>query len=274
MNKTITLGLCMAFLLVSLVSAAEEHILYINGIYFPDPTSVVLGDTVTWVNNHSITHTITDTYGYWFDSGDIAPGENWSHTFYHLGTNPYYCIYAPDDMISSIDVGLPSTHNDQNGTIPTYTPAEFNDFNSSELQSLIVESYSGVQLLWEHLNVYFTYTTLNKRFLPETNIFGVHELELFPVSVNVRTQLRYDVVQDCYEENNDNATYCNAALVTNLVPYNYDGVLISTISMQLQDRYQNIHENLIELQEYSQEYVSSQTMSIVDIQLAIIGWFT
>jgi hypothetical protein len=86
--------------------------------------------------------------------------------------------------------------------------------------------------------------------------------------------VRYDVIQDCYEENNDNVTYCNTALITNLVPYNYDGDLIPTISMQLQDRYQNIYENLIDLQEYSQEYVSSQTMNIMDIQLAIIGWFT
>ena len=263
----------MAFLLVSLVSAAEQQVVYINTMNFPDPFPISIGDTVTWVNNDTVPHTVTDSIGYFFDSGDIAVGANWSYTFYNLGANEYYCVYHPE-MVSTVEVGLPPTNNDQNGTAPTYTPTEFNAYNTSQLQGLIVESFSGVQMLWEHLDVYFAYTTLNKRFLPETNAFGIQELELFPVSVNVKTQIRYDVIQDCYEENNDNATYCNAALITNLVPYDHDGDSIPTISMQLQDRYRNIYNNLIDLQEYSQEYTSSQTMDIMDIKLAIIGWFT
>ena len=261
----------MVFLLVTLVSASEEHLIYINDISFPASVTIAVGDTVTWVNNHSITHTITDTTTYWFDSGDVAPGENWSFTFYHVGTHPYYCIYAPEAMTGAIDVIVP-TYTSMGNT--TYTLTEFNAYNTTQLQGLVVENYSGVELLWEHLNVYFSYTTLRKKWLPTSNIYGIQDLALYPVKVNVKTQLRYDVIQHCYEQSSNNQTYCNEVLVTNLVPYDFNGTQVATISMQLQNRYQTVYKKLLRLQDYTKEYVESQTMNIINIQQAIIGWFT
>ena len=271
MNKTITLGLCMVFLLVSLVSA-EEYIVYINGIAFPEPFDIVSGDTVTWVNNHSITHTITDSYGYWFDSGDVAPGENWSHTFYTLGNNPYYCIYAPGMMESSIFVTTPEY------TGSAITPEIFNTYNSTQLANLMVESYVGVEMEWENLMVYFEYTTLEANWLTTENNYGTPELEFVPTNVIVQTDINYEVLQHCYDAadalGQNGGSYCTNELIKSLTPYDFNGIDIPTVSLQLQEQYQQLYNELESLQEFSIDYVDSQSQNLMDIQLAIIGWFT
>ena len=62
--------------------------------YSPDTIVVVLGvnNTVVWTNNDSQPHTVT---GSGFDSGYLAPGATFSHTFTTPGTYPYHCQYHP-----------------------------------------------------------------------------------------------------------------------------------------------------------------------------------
>ena len=60
--------------------------------YSPSAPSVQIGTTVTWTNDDTQTHTVTDE-GSQFDSFDIAPGETWSMTFTEVGTFEYYCKY-------------------------------------------------------------------------------------------------------------------------------------------------------------------------------------
>lgn len=50
-----------------------------------------IGSTVIWVNNDTKTHRIVSDYG-WFDSGNLSPGQNYSHNFYgnELGNYPYH----------------------------------------------------------------------------------------------------------------------------------------------------------------------------------------
>ena len=47
--------------------------------------------TVTWINNDTKPHRIVSDSG-WFDSGDLSPGQNYSHKFYgnELGNYPYH----------------------------------------------------------------------------------------------------------------------------------------------------------------------------------------
>ena len=52
--------------------------------------SVKSGTTVTWTNNDATTHTVTADDGS-FDSGNIAPGASFSHTFNAAGAIAYHC---------------------------------------------------------------------------------------------------------------------------------------------------------------------------------------
>jgi plastocyanin len=52
--------------------------------------SVKTGTTVTWTNNDATTHTVTADDGS-FDSGNVAPGGTFSHTFNAVGTIAYHC---------------------------------------------------------------------------------------------------------------------------------------------------------------------------------------
>jgi len=56
--------------------------------------SVTAGTTVTWTNNDATAHTVTaDDES--FDSGDIAPGNSFTHTFSSMGTVNYHCTIHP-----------------------------------------------------------------------------------------------------------------------------------------------------------------------------------
>jgi plastocyanin len=61
-------------------------------VFQPVSVSVSKGGTVTWTNNDSSPHTVTAADGS-FDSGNMAPGATYSHTFTSVGTFSYVCSY-------------------------------------------------------------------------------------------------------------------------------------------------------------------------------------
>ena len=69
--------------------------------YNPSPLSVPVGTTVTWINNDNTGHTVTqgnpsgNTPPNGFDSGILAPGRTFTHTFGTAGTIQYYCTLHP-----------------------------------------------------------------------------------------------------------------------------------------------------------------------------------
>ena len=55
----------------------------------PATVRIKAGESVTWKNPTKLTHTVT---GNGFDSGNVAPGGSWSHTFSKAGSYPYVCV--------------------------------------------------------------------------------------------------------------------------------------------------------------------------------------
>ena len=56
--------------------------------------TVKVGTTVTWVNEDSQAHTVTDV-GLGFDSGLLSKGDTWSYTFTEVGEFEYFCTPHP-----------------------------------------------------------------------------------------------------------------------------------------------------------------------------------
>ncbi len=56
--------------------------------------TVKVGTTVTWVNQDSQAHTVTDV-GLSFDSGLFGKGDTWSYTFTEVGEFEYFCAPHP-----------------------------------------------------------------------------------------------------------------------------------------------------------------------------------
>lgn len=69
--------------------------------YSPSPLTVSVGTTVTWTNNDNTGHTVTEgnpsgnTPANGFDSGIMAPGKTFTHTFDTPGTVQYSCTLHP-----------------------------------------------------------------------------------------------------------------------------------------------------------------------------------
>ncbi len=70
--------------------------------FSPATLTVAVGDTVTWTNEDSATHTVTADDGS-FDSGDLAQGDTFTQTFDTAGTYAYHCAMHPS-MVAEIVV--------------------------------------------------------------------------------------------------------------------------------------------------------------------------
>jgi plastocyanin len=72
------------------------------GAFVPNPVTVTVGSTVTWINNDTTTHdSISDT-GVW-NSGNIPAGGQFAFTFQSKGTFTYKCTIHPG-MVGTVTV--------------------------------------------------------------------------------------------------------------------------------------------------------------------------
>jgi amicyanin len=62
-----------------------------NFAFSPSTLTIKTGETVTWTNDDSTTHTITSDTGSELGSGSISTGQTYSHTFNTAGTFDYHC---------------------------------------------------------------------------------------------------------------------------------------------------------------------------------------
>ena len=72
-------------------SAAEQRNVEIPGTSFsPDALTVLVGDTVTWTNHDTMTHTVTGDRDE-FDSDRLEPGAHFAQAFLQPGVYRYHC---------------------------------------------------------------------------------------------------------------------------------------------------------------------------------------
>jgi plastocyanin len=68
----------------------QRDVLIPGKFFSPQHEVVLIGDTVTWRNQDSSSHTATATDGS-FDSGNLSPGASFSQTFREAGIHVYVC---------------------------------------------------------------------------------------------------------------------------------------------------------------------------------------
>ena len=73
-----------------------------NRAFMPDNLEVAAGSTVTWTNTDSVSHTSTSDGSGW-NSGIIAPGQQFSFTPQAAGTFSYHCAIHPG-MVGTVTV--------------------------------------------------------------------------------------------------------------------------------------------------------------------------
>lgn len=68
-----------------------------NFAFSPADITVKKGTTVTWTNNDSVTHTVSETDGRQGpDSGNLPSGQSYTFTFTTTGTFHYRCNIHPE----------------------------------------------------------------------------------------------------------------------------------------------------------------------------------
>ena len=82
--------------------------------YSPNPLEIDVGQSVTWYNGDTVSHTVTSGQdgdldeGSLFDSDAIIPNQSYSLKFIEAGEFGYYCIYHPT-MVGEVVVNQPGT---------------------------------------------------------------------------------------------------------------------------------------------------------------------
>lgn len=76
--------------------AAASQNVQIKGFDFsPSTITIKKGDTITWTNADSASHTITSDSGSELSSSTLSNGAKYSHTFNTAGTFSYHCSFHP-----------------------------------------------------------------------------------------------------------------------------------------------------------------------------------
>ena len=71
-------------------TASQNNIAMIGLAFNPSALTISKGANVTWTNDDSTTHTVTSDTGA-FESGNLSPGNSFTHQFNETGTFPYHC---------------------------------------------------------------------------------------------------------------------------------------------------------------------------------------
>ena len=121
-------------------SGASADCVTANNCFTPNPVNAQPGETVTWTNTDSASHTVTsgkpdnstgNIVAAVFDSSLLGPGKTFSHTFTtaDIGTINYFCQVHPW-MVGQVIVGAaseqtttpPTNNTTNNNAVPEFGP--------------------------------------------------------------------------------------------------------------------------------------------------------
>jgi plastocyanin len=85
-------------------AARAANVKITNFAFKPGTIHVKPGQSIRFVNNDSVAHTVTATKGAKFDSGNLKPGHAFTVKAGKAGTIRYVCLIHPD-MKGTIKVG-------------------------------------------------------------------------------------------------------------------------------------------------------------------------
>lgn len=69
-----------------------DNAMAMHGTFSPRELQITAGQTVTWINQGKIKHTVTADDDS-FNSGFVGPGKSYTHTFLKPGRYPYHCVW-------------------------------------------------------------------------------------------------------------------------------------------------------------------------------------
>jgi plastocyanin len=103
--KPLVASLALVALLAVAPSGAPHHyvVRIVDFAYQPARLAIRTGDSVTFVNEDAVAHTVTTEGGNAVDSGPIDHGKSWTMTFTHPGRYDYSCDPHPY-MRGSVEV--------------------------------------------------------------------------------------------------------------------------------------------------------------------------
>ncbi len=105
--------------------AATYGVSMVDFSFSPATLTVQAGDTVVWTNTDAAPHTVTADGGS-FDSGSVAPGGTYSHTFSSAGVLAYHCGFHGASggvgMSGQVTVEAAATTTTSTGPVATTAP--------------------------------------------------------------------------------------------------------------------------------------------------------
>lgn len=77
--------------IVPVPGASTVNIKILDYTFIPVQTVIKAGDTVVWTNKDTVIHSLVSDTGSELNSGNLANGQTYSHTFTTAGTYNYHC---------------------------------------------------------------------------------------------------------------------------------------------------------------------------------------
>jgi len=123
---------------LSSFAALTNHVSIKESMFIPDRLVIYPGDTVVWTQDDNNTeHTVTSQDSY-LNSGALELGDEFSFTFDHLGTFPYYCVFHGAGAMSGTIIVAEPTDNESPHAPTNVFPAD-----GATNQPLAVQLASG-----------------------------------------------------------------------------------------------------------------------------------